>query len=50
MEDNTNQTVEVDNTWLRMDILRTLLATLGRDFVTEDVIRDVKKIERELFS
>lgn len=34
---------------IRMDILRLLLNTLGRDFVMEYVIRDVKKIEDELF-
>jgi len=35
---------------IRMQLLRMILGTLGNDFVTEDVIRDVLKFEEKLFS
>jgi hypothetical protein len=34
---------------LTFSVFATLLNTLGRDFVTEDVIRDTKKVVAELF-
>lgn len=39
----------MDVSFVRLQVLQTLLGVLGRDFVTEDVIRDVKKIQEELF-
>ncbi len=33
-----------------LEVFKAVLGTLGRDFVTEDVIRDTKKIVEQLFS
>lgn len=37
-----------EDIYLRMDVFRTLMGAFGRDFVTEDVIRDTLKISKAL--
>lgn len=39
----------MDRDLYRLEVLRMLIVALGRDFVTEDLIRDTKKIADELF-
>jgi hypothetical protein len=39
----------MNDDYLTFEIFKVLLQTFGRDFVTEDLIRDVQKIQKELF-